>query len=84
MDQRPEETAAASAQQQTVSQPPLRHQDDADEDDDAVKQLQECTALYLSLQVCFLFSFVGCSDNNMIRSFNLKPWTLILKIYRIV
>ncbi|KAI5664682.1 hypothetical protein M9H77_24005 [Catharanthus roseus] len=54
MDQRPEETAAASAQQQTVSQPPLRHEDDADEDDDAVKQLQECTALYLSLQDCLV------------------------------
>uniref|UniRef100_A0A7N0UMT7 Uncharacterized protein n=1 Tax=Kalanchoe fedtschenkoi TaxID=63787 RepID=A0A7N0UMT7_KALFE len=28
------------------------HQDDIDEEDDSVKQLGDCSALYLSLQVC--------------------------------
>ncbi|KAE9453192.1 hypothetical protein C3L33_14905, partial [Rhododendron williamsianum] len=31
-------------------QPPL-HQSDADEEDDSVKQLNECSSVYLSLQV---------------------------------
>ncbi|KAG5560008.1 hypothetical protein RHGRI_003329 [Rhododendron griersonianum] len=32
-------------------QPPL-HQSDADEEDDSVKQLNECSSVYLSLQDC--------------------------------
>ncbi|KAJ4772693.1 Coiled-coil-helix-coiled-coil-helix domain-containing 8 [Rhynchospora pubera] len=38
--------------------PPPRptHQDDADEEDESVKQLQECSALYLSLQECLIKS----------------------------
>ncbi|KAG9457481.1 hypothetical protein H6P81_001989 [Aristolochia fimbriata] len=34
-----------------VKRSPL-HQNDADEDDENVKQLQECSKLYLSLQDC--------------------------------
>ncbi|XP_065863488.1 uncharacterized protein [Euphorbia lathyris] len=37
-------------------QSPL-HQSDADEDDENVKQLRECSSLYLSLQDCLV-------DNN--------------------
>lgn len=33
------------------------HQDDADEEDDNVKQLNECSAIYLSLQASFLIFF---------------------------
>ncbi|GKV39097.1 hypothetical protein SLEP1_g46912 [Rubroshorea leprosula] len=36
-------------------QEPL-HQSDADEDDDNVKQLGECSSLYLSLQDCLVSS----------------------------
>ncbi|XP_058201110.1 uncharacterized protein LOC131315899 [Rhododendron vialii] len=34
-------------------QPPL-HQSDADEEDDSVKQLNECSSVYLSLQDCLV------------------------------
>ncbi|KAK3440932.1 hypothetical protein EUGRSUZ_B01188 [Eucalyptus grandis] len=34
--------------------PPPPHQSDADEDDENVKQLRECSALYLSLQDCLV------------------------------
>lgn len=34
-----------------VSLAPPLHQSDADEDDENVKQLQECSSIYLSLQV---------------------------------
>ncbi|KAL3749285.1 hypothetical protein ACJRO7_010398 [Eucalyptus globulus] len=34
--------------------PPTMHQSDADEDDENVKQLRECSALYLSLQDCLV------------------------------
>ncbi|KAF3336944.1 hypothetical protein FCM35_KLT19530 [Carex littledalei] len=38
--------------------PPPRptHQDDADEEDENVKQLKECSAIYLSLQALFTVS----------------------------
>nr|GLL43750.1 uncharacterized protein LOC109175929 [Ipomoea trifida] len=39
----------------TPPAPPL-HQMDADEDDDTVKQLQECSAVYLALQDCLVES----------------------------
>ncbi|KAK9146777.1 hypothetical protein Sjap_006680 [Stephania japonica] len=32
------------------------HEDDADEEDDSVKQLNECSSLYLSLQDCLINS----------------------------
>ncbi|PWA80269.1 hypothetical protein CTI12_AA198320 [Artemisia annua] len=32
------------------------HQDDADEEDESVKQLQQCSFLYLSLQDCLVNS----------------------------
>ncbi|KAI9196282.1 hypothetical protein LWI28_022577 [Acer negundo] len=43
--------------QSLVSPPPLpppMHQDDADDDDENVKQLQECSSIYLSLQDCLV------------------------------
>ncbi|KAK6803802.1 hypothetical protein RDI58_001586 [Solanum bulbocastanum] len=39
--------------------PPMRptvHQDDADEEDETVKQLNECSSVYLSLQDCLINS----------------------------
>ncbi|OAY55894.1 uncharacterized protein LOC110611029 [Manihot esculenta] len=33
---------------------PVLHQDDADDDDENVKQLRECSSLYLSLQDCLI------------------------------
>ncbi|KAJ8573777.1 hypothetical protein K7X08_010288 [Anisodus acutangulus] len=36
--------------------PPPVHQDDADEDDETVKQLNECSSVYLSLQDCLIKS----------------------------
>ncbi|KAJ9182010.1 hypothetical protein P3X46_006048 [Hevea brasiliensis] len=38
-------------------QQPVLHQSDADDDDENVKQLRECSSLYLSLQDCLI-------DNN--------------------
>ncbi|XP_044485081.1 uncharacterized protein LOC123210670 isoform X2 [Mangifera indica] len=37
-----------------VSPAPPLHQSDADEDDENVKQLQECSSIYLSLQTCLI------------------------------
>ena len=39
------------------SQKASLHQSDADDDDENVKQLNECSSLYLSLQVFFFFFF---------------------------
>ncbi|KAI3469480.1 hypothetical protein Pfo_026143 [Paulownia fortunei] len=36
--------------------PPELHQSDADEDDENVKQLRECSSLYLELQDCLVNS----------------------------
>ncbi|KAF9618294.1 hypothetical protein IFM89_000929 [Coptis chinensis] len=36
------------------SSTPPPHQDDADEEDENVKQLKECSSLYLSLQECLV------------------------------
>ncbi|XVF62719.1 hypothetical protein PTKIN_Ptkin09bG0030700 [Pterospermum kingtungense] len=50
------------AELQSKSPPPSQpqqaalHQDDADDDDENVKQLKECSALYLSLQDCLVQS----------------------------
>ncbi|KAK9086643.1 hypothetical protein Syun_029037 [Stephania yunnanensis] len=42
---------------QSPSDPPKPlHEDDADEEDDNVKQLNECSSLYLSLQDCLINS----------------------------
>ncbi|KAL3812746.1 hypothetical protein ACJIZ3_014014 [Penstemon smallii] len=35
---------------------PVLHRDDADEEDETVKQLRECSSLYLSLQDCLVNS----------------------------
>ncbi|CAA2976520.1 cytochrome c oxidase assembly factor 4 homolog, mitochondrial [Olea europaea var. sylvestris] len=34
--------------------PPVRHQSDMEEDDETVKQLKECSSLYLALQDCLI------------------------------
>ncbi|CAN1854165.1 hypothetical protein LINPERHAP1_LOCUS41251 [Linum perenne] len=34
--------------------PPPLHQSDADEEDESVKQLRECSSIYLSLQDCLV------------------------------
>ncbi|KAF3457271.1 hypothetical protein FNV43_RR01928 [Rhamnella rubrinervis] len=44
------------AEDKTQSQPPALHQTDADDDDDNVKQLNECSSLYLALQDCLVNS----------------------------
>ncbi|PSR85178.1 Cytochrome c oxidase assembly factor like [Actinidia chinensis var. chinensis] len=51
MDLRPNPNAAPPPR--PVPSPPL-HQSDADEEDESVKQLQECSSLYLSLQDCLV------------------------------
>ncbi|EEF45437.1 uncharacterized protein LOC8261512 [Ricinus communis] len=38
------------------SPPPPLHRSDADDDDENVKQLRECSSLYLSLQDCLVES----------------------------
>ncbi|PIA44725.1 hypothetical protein AQUCO_01700370v1 [Aquilegia coerulea] len=42
-----------SSSAMTETQHPL-HQDDADEEDENVKQLNQCSVLYLSLQDCLI------------------------------
>ncbi|WOH12923.1 hypothetical protein DCAR_0832432 [Daucus carota subsp. sativus] len=48
MDQPPSQPG-----QKPLPSPPL-HSDDADEDDQSVKQLQECSSVYLTLQDCLI------------------------------
>lgn len=42
-------------QSEPLSQKASLHQSDADDDDENVKQLNECSSLYLSLQVISFF-----------------------------
>lgn len=56
-------------QSEPLSQKASLHQSDADDDDENVKQLNECSSLYLSLQV---ISFFEVSSKTL----NPKPCTL--------
>ena len=56
------------------SQKASLHQSDADDDDENVKQLNECSSLYLSLQVFYFFYFFYFHFWSFI--LNPKPWTL--------
>jgi hypothetical protein len=65
----PSNSSRATQKPPSSPPPPPRptHQDDADEEDESVKQLKECSALYLSLQVLFLplpslIFFFSCFD----------------------
>ncbi|KAL5541729.1 hypothetical protein UlMin_009439 [Ulmus minor] len=44
----------SSKESDRLSQPPPLHRTDADDDDDNVKQLNECSSLYLGLQDCLV------------------------------
>ncbi|KAJ4722306.1 Cytochrome c oxidase assembly factor like [Melia azedarach] len=55
MDQSRPNPKADPNQFRVPSSPPL-HQTDADDDDENVKQLQECSSIYLSLQDCLIKS----------------------------
>ena len=53
------------------------HQDDADEDDENVKQLQQCSSLYLLLQVFFTNSTSKKKKKTEFlfsKTLNPKPW----------
>lgn len=45
--------SSGATQKPPPSPPRPPHQDDADEEDENVKQLKECSAIYLSLQALF-------------------------------
>ncbi|KAL9256866.1 putative mitochondrial protein [Drosera capensis] len=47
-------TSAPEAAPEKPQMPPAVHQDDADEEDESVKQLGDCSSLYLSLQDCLV------------------------------
>ncbi|KAK4797013.1 hypothetical protein SAY86_029339 [Trapa natans] len=49
------------------------HSDDADEDDENVKQLRECSSLYLSLQECLVNSdrnWKSCQKGMVLSNFD--------------
>ncbi|KAG8370110.1 hypothetical protein BUALT_Bualt14G0083400 [Buddleja alternifolia] len=48
--------------------PPELHRSDADEDDESVKQLRECSSVYLALQVCSVCVCVDISINWIVWS----------------
>ncbi|XP_018840559.1 uncharacterized protein LOC121246769 [Juglans microcarpa x Juglans regia] len=53
MDLQPPRPNPSEPNKQSRSQQqPALHQSDADDDDENVKQLNECSSLYLSLQEC--------------------------------
>ncbi|XP_062149944.1 uncharacterized protein LOC133858485 [Alnus glutinosa] len=58
MDEQPQQPNPSERKQSLVEpqaqQQPALHQSDADEDDENVKQLNECSSLYLSLQDCLI------------------------------
>ncbi|KAG7602758.1 hypothetical protein ISN45_At05g017890 [Arabidopsis thaliana x Arabidopsis arenosa] len=49
-------TENPNSETQPSPAPPPNHQMDADDDDENVKQLKECSSLYLSLQDCLVDS----------------------------
>ncbi|AED92628.1 hypothetical protein ISN44_As05g017790 [Arabidopsis suecica] len=49
-------TENPNSETQPSPPPPPNHQMDADDDDENVKQLKECSSLYLSLQDCLVDS----------------------------
>jgi len=59
-------TENPNSETQPSPPPPPNHQMDADDDDENVKQLKECSSLYLSLQVCVshLFDFPKSNSLN--------------------
>ncbi|XP_010322897.1 uncharacterized protein [Solanum lycopersicum] len=60
--------------------PPMRptvHQDDADEEDETVKQLNECSSVYLSLQDCLINSnrnWKSCQKAKSLQGHKLWLW----------
>ncbi|XP_048608021.1 uncharacterized protein LOC106385123 isoform X2 [Brassica napus] len=50
------EKATENPNSETQPPPHPNHQMDADDDDENVKQLKECSSLYLSLQDCLVDS----------------------------
>ncbi|XP_020552755.1 uncharacterized protein LOC105171470 isoform X1 [Sesamum indicum] len=56
MGQQPNPNSSRSYPSPPPSPPTELHQSDADEDDQNVKQLQECSTLYLALQNCLVNS----------------------------
>ncbi|KAA8548548.1 hypothetical protein F0562_000185 [Nyssa sinensis] len=54
MDPPPNPNGIHQSQLPPPQQPPPLHQSDADEEDENVKQLNECSSLYLSLQDCLV------------------------------
>ncbi|KAE9453191.1 hypothetical protein C3L33_14904, partial [Rhododendron williamsianum] len=58
MDPKANPNAISQPPPPTVPSPPSAqpppHQSDADEEDDSVKQLNECSSVYLSLQDCLV------------------------------
>ncbi|GAB2210332.1 hypothetical protein Droror1_Dr00015596 [Drosera rotundifolia] len=52
--QAPATAPAPEAAPEKPQMPPAVHQDDADEEDESVKQLGDCSSLYLSLQDCLV------------------------------
>ncbi|KAK1319862.1 hypothetical protein QJS10_CPB04g00740 [Acorus calamus] len=50
----PTASPALPSPTQPLTPPPGMHQTDADEEDENVKQLQQCSVLYLSLQECLV------------------------------
>ncbi|KAL0414676.1 UNVERIFIED_CONTAM: hypothetical protein Sradi_1669300 [Sesamum radiatum] len=63
MGQPPNSNASPSHPSPPPLPPTELHQSDADEDDQNVKQLRECSTLYLSLQVQIVF-FLPIGDVN--------------------
>ncbi|XP_047950955.1 uncharacterized protein LOC125196471 [Salvia hispanica] len=52
----PEKSSSSPGSSKPLSRPPELHQSDADEDDENVKQLGECSSVYLALQDCLVNS----------------------------
>lgn len=56
------EKATENPNSETQPPPHPNHQMDADDDDENVKQLKECSSLYLSLQVLLFFQIIISSN----------------------
>ncbi|KAG5403400.1 hypothetical protein IGI04_009519 [Brassica rapa subsp. trilocularis] len=71
------EKATENPNSETQPPPHPNHQMDADGDDENVKQLKECSSLYLALQVLLIVSLIATGTGSLARNVSLSISILV-------
>ncbi|KAH0931737.1 hypothetical protein HID58_008854 [Brassica napus] len=71
------EKATENPISETRPPPHPNHQMDADDDDENVKQLKECSSLYLALQVLLIVSLIATGTGSLARNVSLSISILV-------